>query len=128
MEKLCFVFLVAVALVGCKAHEAILKPHLAPPLVSTTDSITYSPRLLIVMFDSAIGKLPLLKRARLMRCEVVYEYDVLNGVALKVPDDMPIEKAMEKLRKVKGVLSVERDRVLHLDENGPESVFQDQAK
>ena len=127
MDKLCIVFLVAVALVGCNAHKATLKPHLAPPLVSSSDSITYSPRLLIVMYDRAIGKLPLLKRLRLMKCEVVYQYETLHGVALKVPDDMPIDKATEDLRKVKGVLSVERDRILHLDENGPEAVSQGQA-
>ena len=38
-------------------------------------------------------------------------------VALTVPDSIDIREAITTFRKVKGVIAVERDRILHLDNN-----------
>lgn len=75
----------------------------------------YAPHTLIVWYDDSVGKQPLLDAAKAMHCEVIYDYRTFNGVALRLPDNLPIDEGISRLQKVEGVLQVNRDRVYHLD-------------
>ena len=74
----------------------------------------HSPNVFLVMFDAEIGKELLLKAIQDYKVEIIYDYNMINGLALKKPDDKTLEETMTFFRKVKGIVSVEYDHVYHL--------------
>lgn len=74
----------------------------------------HSPNVFLVMYDAAVGKEPLLEAIKEYRCEVVYDYKIINGMALKKPKAKSLEETMQYFRGVKGVLTVEYDRITRL--------------
>ncbi len=79
------------------------------------DSIAeHSPSVFLVMYDGEVGKEPLLKAISEYGCEIIYDYHIINGMALKKPDVKTLEETMAYFKKVKGVLTVEYDHIYHL--------------
>ena len=74
----------------------------------------HSPSVLIVMYDQEIGKRPLLKAIKEYKAEVIYDYSIIPGMAIKKPDDKTLEETMQYFKNVNGVVSVEYDHVYHL--------------
>jgi len=74
----------------------------------------YSPTTLIVMYDSLVGKKPLMQAIRKYGAEVIYDYKIITGMAIRKPENKTLEESITLFRKVKGVLSVERDHIIHL--------------
>lgn len=74
----------------------------------------HSPNVFLVMYDAEIGKEPLLRAIKDYKCEIKYDYSIINGMALKKPDDKTLEETMQYFKKVKGVASVEYDHVYRL--------------
>lgn len=74
----------------------------------------HSPNVFLVMYDAEIGKESLLKAIKEYKCEVKYDYGIINGMALKKPNDKSLEETMQYFKKVKGVINVEYDHVYHL--------------
>ena len=74
----------------------------------------YSPDTLLIMYDPETGKEPLLKAVKEYGAELKYDYSLIPGIAIRIPEGTDIHKAMEWFKKVKGVVSVERDRIYHL--------------
>ena len=85
-----------------------------PSLVSTEPEGEYSPNTLIIMYDEAVGKEPLLEAIETYGAEVKYDYSLIPGMAIRIPDGKDIHDAITFFRKVKGVTSVERDRIIRL--------------
>ncbi len=57
-------------------------------------------------------------------CEIIYEYNSINGMALKKPNDKSLEETMSFFKKVSGVISVEYDHIIRLtDPVRPKVVF-----
>lgn len=81
----------------------------------------HSPNVFLVMYDPAVGKDALQKAIKEYGCEtqkveVVYDYRIIHGMALKKPDCKTLEETMEFFRGVEGVLSVEYDHIIRLDD------------
>ena len=76
----------------------------------------FSPNTLIIMCDEATGKEPLRKAVKEYGAEIIYDYTIINGMAIRIRDGVKIEEAIEYFKKVKGVVSVNRDRINHLVE------------
>ena len=76
----------------------------------------YSPNTLIIMCDQTVGKDPLYKAIKEYGAEIIYDYSIIYGMAVKIPDGKLIEDAIEYFKTVKGVISVNRDRIMHLVE------------
>lgn len=74
----------------------------------------YSPDRLIIMYDEEVGKEPLLKAVKEYEAEIIYDYSIIPGIAIRIPEGTDIRKAMAFFKKVKGVVSVERDRIYRL--------------
>ena len=74
----------------------------------------HSPNVFLVMYDEKVGKAPLQKAVKAYKCEVIYDYNIINGMALKKPDDKTLEETMQYFKGVKGVLAVEYDHVIRL--------------
>ena len=53
---------------------------------------------------------PLLKAAKEYGAEIIYQYNNLNGIALRIPDGGNISEAIKYFKAVEGVLSVSQDR------------------
>ena len=89
-----------------KAEPLVQKPQGAAP--------THSPSVFLVMYDADIGKAPLLKAIKDYKCEIVYNYSIIDGMALKKPEEKSLEETMQYFKQVKGVTHVEYDHVYHL--------------
>ncbi len=74
----------------------------------------FSPNTLIIMYDEAVGKEPLLEAIETYGAEVKYDYSLIPGMAIRIPDGTDIHDAITFFRKVRGVTSVERDRIIRL--------------
>ena len=74
----------------------------------------YSPDRLIIMYDEEIGKEPLLGAIEEYGAEIIYDYSIIPALAIKIPEGADIHEAMEYFKKVKGVVSVERDQIIRL--------------
>jgi len=74
----------------------------------------HSETTFLVMYDSEVGKEPLLKAVKDLDAEVIYDYHTIAGMTIKKPNDRTLEETMEYFRTVKGVLTVEYDRIIRL--------------
>ena len=74
----------------------------------------HSPNVFLIMYDAEVGKEPLLKAIKEYKCEIVYDYGIINGMALKKPEDKKLEETMQYFKTVKGVTNVEYDHVIRL--------------
>ena len=68
------------------------------------------------MYDAKVGKEPLQKAIKTYKCEVIYDYNIINGMALKKPEGKSLDETMQYFKEVEGVLTVEYDRINHLIE------------
>ena len=101
------------------------------PLTEEADSLCASPqfaskmnhegcqdtvpnRVLIIWYDSKTGKKPLLRAVRRKRCKLIYDYEMLSGIAISIPQHADKRQMMEYFNDVKGVLSVQEDRKVTL--------------
>lgn len=102
-----------------------------PPLTEEADSLCASPqfaskmnhegcqdtvpnRVLIIWYDSKTGKKPLLKAVRRKRCKLIYDYKMLSGIAICLPQHADKRQMMQYFNDVKGVLGVQEDRKVTL--------------
>ena len=74
----------------------------------------YSPTNLIISVDQNIGKDHLKKAIQEYNAEVLYDYNIISSMAIKIPPGKNIEEAIEFFKKVKGVIAVERDGIAHI--------------
>jgi len=103
--------IVIVLLTSCKTKQAV---ELSAPIHSHQVEQEHSPNVFLVMYDEKVGKASLQKAVKAYKCEVIYDYNIINGMALKKPDDKTLEETMQYFKGVKGVLTVEYDHVIRL--------------
>ena len=70
---------------------------------------------LIIYYDPETGNKELLAAAEEYGSEILYVYKNLNGIAVTVPNGKSVDDAIKYYEQVHGVLSVHRDRIMHLD-------------
>ena len=97
------VFMLSVGVVSCK-----IATQSCYPLNETTGN-------LIICYDSTMGKEALLKAVKKEGDAVVYEYKNINSITIKLSGKRIVEKSIRYYSKVKGVLSVQKDRLNQLD-------------
>lgn len=78
----------------------------------------YSSRSLIIMYDGPRGKKNLLKAVKKYGARLVYDYTIVNGVAIELPEGRDVHQARAWFQKVKGVVSVNYDLIYQLDSTG----------
>lgn len=90
----------------------LMEPALAimPPAGESTQFVSHT---LIVYYDASLGREALLEAAKKEGAKVVYDYKIINAVALSIPEKDDIEKAITAFEKVSGVLQVVREQVQH---------------
>ena len=95
----------------CKTKQTI-EPSV--PVEAQRMEAEHSPDVFLVMYDEQVGKAPLLKAVKEYKCEVKYDYRLMNGMALRKPADKTLEATMQLFRRVKGVIAVEYDHIYRL--------------
>ena len=90
-------------------------PGMMPPLRPVDSGLEYSSDVVVVSYDIEIGKDPLLKAIRKYGASIIYDYRIVNAIAIRIPDPSKMQEAIVYFEKVKGVLQVSRDRVNYLD-------------
>ncbi len=83
-------------------------------LTKSFEEEMFSPNTLIIMYDAEIGKAPLAKAVSSYGAEIIYDYSIIPGMAIRIPEGTDIRRAISYFKNVKGVVSVERDRITHL--------------
>ena len=100
-----------VLLVSCKTKQTV---ELSVPVRSHQAEQEHSPNVFLVMYDAEVGKDPLLDAVKAYKCEVIYDYNIINGMALKKPESKSLEETMQYFKSVKGVTHVEYDHIIRL--------------
>ncbi len=86
------------------------KPH--QPMHKFNEA--YSPTTLIIMVDSLVGKEPLRQAIKEYGATLIYDYTIIPGVAIRIPEGTTLEQGIAYFRKVRGVVSVNKDRITRL--------------
>ena len=76
----------------------------------------YSPNTLIISYDEAIGKEPLLSAIEEYNATILYDYHIINAVSIRIPDGTELEAAIEFFQTVDGVLFVNKDYIYQIDD------------
>ena len=84
-----------------------------PPLRDLEQEM-YSPSTLIISYDTEVGTAALDKAIDDYGAEVIYRYNIINAVAIRIPDGKDIHDAIDHFGRVPGVLAVNRDRINYL--------------
>ena len=74
---------------------------------TTNDAVN---RTLIIYYDETTGSTPLLNAAKEYGAEIIYQYQNLKGIALRIPEGKNVAEAIKHFKAVEGVTSVTRDR------------------
>lgn len=99
--------------VGCSSKKNVTQTVESDLQINSQLSDDVVRGSLIISYDGEDALARLKKAIETYGAEVVYEYKIINSVAIRVPDTKTDEQAIQYFQKVKGVLSVERDRVMH---------------
>ena len=106
---------------SCKTEKTVAKDRIAPTerkenglVHMRKETGEFAPRTLIIMVDAEVGKEPLRKAVEKYGATIVYDYNLVHGMAIRIPDGGDIHKTMAYFKKVEGVVSVERDRIRRL--------------
>lgn len=86
-----------------------------PPVRPRQVGLAYSPSTLIIYYDEGVGKSPLKKAAAKYGADVIYDYSIINALAIKIPDGKTLDDATKYFKKVKGVIEVSKDASYLLD-------------
>ncbi|MBR4388836.1 MAG: hypothetical protein IKT00_06635 [Prevotella sp.] len=105
------ILFVFVSLTSCKSKQDFV---LSAPIQGHKYEPEHSPDVFLVMYDAEVGKEPLLQAIKDYKCEIVYDYNFINGMALKKPEDKTLEETMQFFKHVKGVTNVEYDHIIRL--------------
>jgi hypothetical protein len=100
-----------VLMTSCKTRQTV---ELSAPAQVHSFVPEHSPDVFLLMYDEKVGKEPLLQAIKDYKCEIVYDYNIISGMALKKPDDKTLEETMQYFRKVKGVTTVEYNHIIRL--------------
>lgn len=100
-----------VLLTSCKTKQTV---ELSASVREYQIEQEHSPNVFLVMYDEKVGNTPLQKAIKAYGCEVIYDYNIINGMALKKPDAKTLEETMQYFKGVKGVLTVEYDHIIRL--------------
>ena len=98
-----------IALTSCKTKQTV---ELSAPIESHRYEPEHSPNVFLVMYDEKVGKEALQKAIKEYKCEIIYDYGIINGMALKKPEDKTLEDTMQYFKGVKGVTTVEYDHII----------------
>jgi len=88
------------------------------PALPDPEGEMFSPNTLIVSYDAEMGTAQLDKAIEAYGAEVIYRYNNINAVTIRIPDGKDIHHAIDHFGQVNGVTAVNRDRKMRLMKHG----------
>lgn len=113
MKQLLYIFAI-LSLVSCGPGKKTVQTLDSLVIINEDGFQDYAPDRLIIMYSEDVGKEPLLRAIKDYNAEIIYDYDIIPGLAIKIPEGGDIKEAIKYFKAVKGVVSVERDRIIRL--------------
>ncbi len=101
------------SLISCVHYK---ETHVIADYVTAENVAEHSSEVFLVMYDAKKGKEQVLEAVHDYGCDLIYDYNVIKGMAIKKNKDMGLEETMKLFKKVDGVISVDYDYVLHIDD------------
>lgn len=83
--------------------------------MASAENNAFSSHHLIIFYDTQIGAKPLYEAIKQYHAELIYDYQTLKGVAIRIPANKTLEEATTYFEKVNGVLAVNPDQIHSLD-------------
>lgn len=114
LVQLILALIIIMPLWACHSQQQIVEAVNLPIRHDSIPGMEYSPTTLIITYDAEVGKQPLLDAIQASGAQVIYDYRMIHGMAIHKPDDMTLDQAIAHFRKVKGVLTIEKDRIIRL--------------
>ena len=121
MKRFLFLIFIIIGLSSCKSEKEVSPPPYGgvgggslPIMDRNKDWMEYSPTTLIIMVDESVGKKPLYKAIKDYGATLIYDYNIIPGVAIRIPEGTTLEQGIAYFKKVKGVVSVSKDRITRL--------------
>lgn len=121
MKAFAILILSLLVLNACKTKKEASSPShegtergVLPPIERGKEGLEYSPNTLIIMVDEKTGKEPLYKAIKDYGATLKYDYNIIPGVAIIIPEGTTLEQGIAYFKKVKGVVSVSKDRITRL--------------
>ena len=93
------------------------KSNIAPMPLPNDDTMPlpeHSPTTIIVTYDTEVGSKPLREAIKKSGAEIIYDYSMMPGMAIRKPENMSLNEAIEYFKKVKGVVAVEGEYIHRL--------------
>ena len=88
------------------------------PALPDPEGEMFSPNTLIISYDTEVGTAQLDEAIEAYGAEVIYRYNNINAVAIRIPDGKDIHHAIDHFGQVNGVTAVNRDRKMRLMKHG----------
>ena len=95
-------------------QDAVYRLSTGQEIRLVEDDGSVSPTNLIIIYDAEVGKDALLQAVKDYGAELLYDYRIISGIAIKIPEGKHILEAIAYFSKVRGVTAIERDRIYHL--------------
>jgi len=95
-------------------QDAVYRLSTGQEIRLVEDDGSVSPTNLIIMYDAEVGKDALLQAVKDYGAELLYDYRIISGIAIRIPEGKHILEAIAYFSKVRGVTAVERDHIYHL--------------
>ncbi len=122
LVQIILVIALSMPLWACRTQQQLDKVTL-PVSHEGMPGMEYSPTTLIISYDAQVGKQPLLDAIEACGAQVIYDYKMMAGMAIKKPDNMTLDEAIAHFSKVKGVTHVARDHIIRLTDPVKPPVF-----
>lgn len=106
--KYTYIFLFLFATAGCATSRNAKN-------AATENTDTATSRNLIIYYDPAVGNEGLLKAVAAYEAKLLYDYENLHGIAIQIPSTKSMDKATSHFKKIKGVVSVNRDEIMKIN-------------
>ena len=103
-----FIALLCLAVSGCSCEQDFAKNLQNPTAYNQIN------QTLIIFYDAQIGSKPLFQMIEAYHAELLYHYQTLHGVAVRLPNGVDPKDAKKKFEQVEGVLGVDYDQVVQL--------------
>ena len=114
MKQFLFLIFIIIGFSACKSKKEVSPPPNLPMVEHNKDWMEYSPNTLIIMVSEEVGKEPLYNAIKDYGATLKYDYSIIPGVAIQIPEGTTLEQGIAYFKKVKGVVSVSKDRITRL--------------
>ena len=94
MKQLLYIF-AFLSLISCGTSKKATQTLESQIIIDEDRFQDYAPDRLIIMYDEKTGKEPLLKALKDYNAEIIYDYDIISGMAVKIPEGSDIKEAIK---------------------------------